>query len=341
MNSSTKPRISVVIPSYNQGAYIEHTILSVLHQDFGDWELIIQDSCSKDQTEEVCRHYAALDPRIRFYSEKDKGFADAVNRGLERANGTYACIQSSDDYFSSPTVFREVLGLFDQHNTAYVVSGLHIFVDQENRQVHCPPPYPDPKPGYVAPLSVFSLQNHFPQSSTFFRMDRARTAGPLRLDVDMVADTDFWIRMAVTRPMHSTGIFRTDKVWSCVLLHPDQRSASQGPFYLGRAKMYRDFIQQDKLEPTSEEKSRCFRANLIDALDYFLSQGIDPAPLAELHRSVTGTSLSLSWRVKSRLFRLPILRKIWYKRLPDRSSLKLLNYPRGERYDWFSNHRSF
>lgn len=70
------PKISILVPSYNQGAYIEHTILSVLKQDYSNWELIIQDACSKDQTAEVCKAYVLKDNRIQFYSEKDKGFAD-------------------------------------------------------------------------------------------------------------------------------------------------------------------------------------------------------------------------------------------------------------------------
>jgi glycosyltransferase involved in cell wall biosynthesis len=341
MTTHHAPRISVIVPSYNQGAYIESTILSVLQQDVADWELIIQDSCSKDQTATVCRAYESVDPRIRFYSEKDKGFADAVNRALDKATGTFACIQSSDDYFSSPTVFREALDAFDRHPTAYLVSGLHLFVDQEHRQVHCPPPYPDPTPGFVDPVSVFYLRNHFPQSSTFFRVDRARTAGPLRLDVDMVADTDFWIRMAVTRPLHTSGIYRCDRTWSCVLLHPEQRSASQGPFYLGRARMYRDFLKQEQLELTAEQKMQAFRSNLIDALDYFLSQSLDPSPLADLYREVTGHPLPLVWQLKSVAFRSSLLRRLWYKGQTDRSSLTLLNYPRGERFDWFASFRKF
>jgi glycosyltransferase involved in cell wall biosynthesis len=96
------PKITVITPSYNQGQYIEATILSVLNQNYPNLEYIIMDGGSSDQTIEVIKKYA---DKINFWvSEKDKGQADAINKGFERATGDILCWLNSDDYYFPDTL---------------------------------------------------------------------------------------------------------------------------------------------------------------------------------------------------------------------------------------------
>lgn len=100
--NKTYPKISVITPSYNQGIYIEETIQSVLNQNYPNLEYIIIDGGSSDSTVDVIKKYES---KIDFWvSEKDKGQADAINRGFAKATGDILCWLNSDDYFFPDTL---------------------------------------------------------------------------------------------------------------------------------------------------------------------------------------------------------------------------------------------
>ncbi len=93
----TYPQISVVIPSFNQGKYIEETILSVLGQKYPRLEIIVIDGGSTDNTVEVLEKYSQH--LSYWHSKKDDGQADAINKGMRLAKGEILCWLNSDDLY--------------------------------------------------------------------------------------------------------------------------------------------------------------------------------------------------------------------------------------------------
>jgi len=93
------PHVSVGMPVYNGERYLRQAIESILFQTFQDLELIISDNASTDATEEICKEYAAKDPRVRYHrSDQNRGAAWNHNRVVELARGEYFKWQCHDDY---------------------------------------------------------------------------------------------------------------------------------------------------------------------------------------------------------------------------------------------------
>ncbi|MFM8431911.1 MAG: glycosyltransferase [Bacteroidota bacterium] len=335
MTDSTlvQPLISIIVPSYNQGKYIEATILSVLNQTYSNWELIIQDSCSNDQTERICVEYSTIDSRIRFYREKDQGFADGVNKGLVKAKGLIGAIQSSDDYYASAHVFADVISYFIQEPELTLVTSGFRMVDNRYHFIDIEPV--KRKPGIVDSKDLFRLKDHFAQGSTFFKIARAKEIGGLNPEVDMVADTDFWVRMINLKPHPAKGALRVDGIWSHLIMHPEQRTADQSKFYMGRCKAYIGYLTNDSMDVPRELKELSVKGHLADTFQYHLFKQIPTASFEQLYRTSVGTDIPQRWKLKKHLTRIPIFHSIYFRNYMDNDTGFLLDKNRGDLALWF------
>lgn len=92
------PPITVIIPTYNGASYLHQALESILEQTFKDFEIIVIDDASSDESFEISKEYAAIDPRIRlFQNEKNLGFAGNRNKAISLARGHYIAWQDQDD----------------------------------------------------------------------------------------------------------------------------------------------------------------------------------------------------------------------------------------------------
>lgn len=96
--------ISVVIPVYNTEKYLKRCIDSVVAQSFTDWELILVDDGSYDNSGKICDDYAARDKRIMVKHQKNGGVSKARNIGLGSATGEYVTFLDSDDWLDSNAI---------------------------------------------------------------------------------------------------------------------------------------------------------------------------------------------------------------------------------------------
>ncbi len=183
------PSLSVIIPSYNQGAYIERTLLSILKQDYlGSVQIIVADGGSTDGTVSVLKKY----PQVQWWSEKDRGFADAVNQGLSVATGEVVAIQSSDDYYLEGAFTRAIGVLKEDPNLAFV-TGADIILGDDGTSAPLPKPWVSlQNPGALISRTPWL---YVPQHTTFMRRKAVDMVDGLREEVDRCADFDLWYRL--------------------------------------------------------------------------------------------------------------------------------------------------
>ncbi len=125
------PKVSVCIPSYNCARFLPAAIDSILGQSFTDFELIIVDDCSTDESRAVISHYAARDRRIvPVLNERNRGMVPNWNFCLELSRGEYIRFLFSDDLLVSPDALARMVDVLDSDRTVSLAASARHFIDE-------------------------------------------------------------------------------------------------------------------------------------------------------------------------------------------------------------------
>ncbi len=182
------PLISIVIPSFNQGKYIEQTITSILGQYYSNLELIVIDGGSTDCTLDIINKYAHL---ITYYvSEPDKGQANAINKGFRIAKGDILAWLNSDDMYL-PCTLSKVANIIGASKEPKLLYGgcLHFFEGKEQTYGYLPPNFNSEKLTYA---------DYIIQPSSFWSRSLWETVGELNELYNYVLDWEWFIRATKT-----------------------------------------------------------------------------------------------------------------------------------------------
>ena len=127
-----KPIVSIVTPTYNRAGFIGDAVRSVLCQSMPDWELLIVDDGSEDNTREVLAEYET-DPRIHYFYQPNQGQSIARNNALEKVRGDFVGFLDSDDLWCADKLERQ-LALFESHPEVHIVHGDESIINEEGRE---------------------------------------------------------------------------------------------------------------------------------------------------------------------------------------------------------------
>jgi glycosyltransferase involved in cell wall biosynthesis len=209
---TARPLLSIVIPSYNQGRFIRETIDSILSQDYRPIEVLVFDGGSSDETVEVLNSYDA--PELQWWSEKDRGVVDAVNKGLARARGEIVAIQSSDDTYVPGALSAAVAALLEAPELGLVYGDVE-YIDAQSRsggRTHLPP---------FALHEYVGKLTYIPQPAAFFTAAAMKAAGEWRHDISYAADAEFYLRIAMR-----FAVKKIDRILARYRHHDEQRDTA-------------------------------------------------------------------------------------------------------------------
>jgi len=216
---SKSPEVSIVMPSFNQGRYIEAAIRSVLEQRDQDIELIVVDGGSTDDTLQILEQLMHLFEKnnLIWYSEADRGAAHAINKALSKARAPIIGWLNSDDLYA-PDAVNEAVNYFKEHSDILMLYGQGLHINENGEELK---KYPTLPPS--TNIDTFKDGCFICQPSIFIRRELLDDVGLLDEKLLTAFDFDLWLRV-FSRFQKRIGFI--DKVLAYSRLHSDCKTMS-------------------------------------------------------------------------------------------------------------------
>jgi glycosyltransferase involved in cell wall biosynthesis len=207
-----KPLVSIITPSYNQALFLEHTIRSVLLQDYPNIEYIIVDGGSTDGSVEIIKSYQEY--LAWWISEPDQGQAQAINKGFSRARGDIIAWLNSDDLYL-PGAISAVVEVFQDQKEVCMVFGDALSIDEDGN------PFNEQRFRHLR-LEDLMTFNIICQPAVFICHSCLERAGKLDESYHYLLDHQLWLRIVSLGP----AVY-TPQLLACARYHPSAKNIAQ------------------------------------------------------------------------------------------------------------------
>ncbi|MEJ7830185.1 MAG: glycosyltransferase family 2 protein [Segetibacter sp.] len=207
------PKISIVTPSYNQGKYIEETILSIINQNYSNLEYLIIDGGSTDNSVEIIKKY---EKHLAYWvSEKDKGQSDAINKGFKKVTGEIVCWLNSDDILIDGALDK-VVSCFRDNKDLDLVNGNLLLIDENSKILSGH--FILKQKSWYAKQGIYYVS----QPSMFWKRRIFDKVGLLREDFHASMDREFLIRIF----KNNFKIGQLDEILAGFRMHSTSKSSA-------------------------------------------------------------------------------------------------------------------
>jgi glycosyltransferase involved in cell wall biosynthesis len=189
MTPQPPPKVSVIVPAYNQAHFLEKALESLLAQTFRDYEIIVVDDGSTDRTPEIAAHFQE---RIRYIRQENKGLAGARNTGIVAAQGEWIGLLDSDDEWK-PNYLETMVALADENPDGVVFYCLAQSVDVDGNPLPQIVGGPVQTPDELYPAMVRA--NFIIPSTVLMKTEAIKKAGLFDGALRSCEDWDLWLRL--------------------------------------------------------------------------------------------------------------------------------------------------
>ncbi|MGJ8684490.1 MAG: glycosyltransferase [Nonlabens sp.] len=183
-------KVSVIVPCYNQGEFLDECLQSVLNQSYEDWECIIVNDGSTDNSEDILRRWIQNDSRFSLMSIENAGVSNARNQGITKAKGEYILPLDADDYIHE-NYLESAFDIFNTSPSCKVVYGAVMMVGEKNKKWELP----------EFSMKELAISNIIPVSGIYRKEEWQRIGGyDVKLDKGL-EDWEFWIHLLKDDPV--------------------------------------------------------------------------------------------------------------------------------------------
>jgi len=245
-SANTLPTISVVVPSLNQGEFLERTILSILNQSYPNTELIVIDGGSKDDSLDIIRKYA---PHISFWvSEADRGQTHALNKGFSHASGEILGWQNADDMYM-PGVFHLIGRIFNENPAISVCYGDWYSINEHDEIMDITYALPPRKPRFP-----YENMNSYNQAM-FWRREVHERFGEFDEKLSRLMDNDMILRFLLREGVE--GFQQVERFLGAFRRHSTQKTGESVDAMHEQEELYLE--RKLSFQPRSSIAGKLFR----------------------------------------------------------------------------------
>ena len=234
------PKVSVIVPAYNRAKLLSRALESIFAQTFNDYEVIVVDDGSKDETPEVIKQFAG---RVKYIRKENGGSASARNRGIEESKGEYIAFLDSDDTWV-PEKLEEQVKVLDAHKNVGIVYARMPIINEKGERVGT-------KPAGISGRNFKELIEHWgdlPTSTVMARRECFQKAGMFDTALTTMQDIDMWIRISRHFELYEIE----NKVLAYYYRHDEQITQNRLKLYEGRVAIFKKILNNSQGERLPE-----------------------------------------------------------------------------------------